>query len=334
MGLRGFHVAAANDGAKSLGASKALSHEEAPEALSSPREPLKMDPTLETLPTISHEDTFDQDRVLTGIFEPAEGSLVRAIARRKLIIALFAVLFAGLGLGYALSRPTTYTAAATLQVGQVNPNSPGFLGYVQSASSLATAFSRSIESTPVLAQIEKTLKLRPAQAASRLSAAPIPLSPAFRVIATGPSAKSAMQLANVAAEATVAYEGKANSSNPEARSLLDDYRQASLAARRADAEVAHLAAQRKGSVSALLKAEASRNAARVKLRAIGNAYVSAVTTQAPREGLVSLLAGATTASSNHRSKVELDGFLSLLIGAAVGCGMAVALERRKARRLA
>lgn len=268
----------------------------------------------------------------TGLFEPADGSLARAIGRHKAVVALFAVACAILGLGLGLSRSTTYTASATLQVGQVNPNSPGFLGYVQSASSLATAFSRSIEAAPVLAKVEKKLRLPPEEAVPRLSAEPIPLSPAFRVIATGPSAKAAMQLANVTAEAVIAYESKANSSNPEARSLLNDYREASLAVRQAESEIAALAAKR--NVAARVRAEAGRNAAKVKLRAIENAYVAAVTSQAPREGLVSLLAGATSASGDRTSQLELYGFLGLLIGLAAGCGAAIVRDRRRAARAA
>jgi capsular polysaccharide biosynthesis protein len=300
------------------------------------RKPLKMDPTLETLPTISREDTIGhddaigQDHVLTGIFEPAEGSLVRAIAGHKLIIAFFAVVLAALGVGFGLSRSTTYTASATLQVGQVNPNSPGFLGYVQSSSSLATAFSRAVESAPVLAKIDKTLKLSPEEAAPRLSSEPIPLSPAFRVIATGGSAKSAMQLANVAAGAVISYESSANSSNPEAHSLLKEYREVTQSVQKAQLEIAGFAAAKQ--VTKRLKAEAAREAAKERRGAIARAYEGAVTSQAPREGLVSLLAGATSTSNNHKSKVELYGFLGLLLGIAAGCGIAIMLGRRRTRR--
>ncbi|HXV04542.1 MAG TPA: Wzz/FepE/Etk N-terminal domain-containing protein [Solirubrobacterales bacterium] len=265
----------------------------------------------------------------TRIFEPADSLLIRAIARHKALVALAAVALAVVGLGVGMLRPTTYTASATLQVGQVNPNSPGFLGYVQSASSLATAFSRSIAATPVLAKVDRTLGVSATEATSRLSAEPIPLSPAFRVIGTGSSAESAMRLANVAATAVAAYESRANSSNPEARSLLGDYRDASVAVRQAEAEVADLAGQ--GSAAALISAEARRNAAKVKLRAIETAYVSAVAGQAPREGLVSLLAGATSASSDRKSKLELFAFLGLLAGIAAGCAAAVVRERRRFR---
>lgn len=268
----------------------------------------------------------------TRIFEPADSLLIRAITRHKALVAFIAVALAVVGLGIGMLRSTTYTASATLQVGQVNPNSPGFLGYEQSASSLATAFSRSIGATPVLAKIDRTLGVPSTEAAPRLSAEPIPLSPAFRVIATGSSAESAMKLANVASAAVVTYESKANSANPEASSLLNDYRNASVAVRRAEAEVIRLSGQ--GNTAALVQAEAKRNATKVRLRAIETAYVSAVASQAPREGLVSLLAGATSASSDHTSKLELFGFLGLLIGVAAGCAAAVARERRQAARLA
>jgi uncharacterized protein involved in exopolysaccharide biosynthesis len=293
-----------------------------------------MDPTLETLPTIDdtlgHDDKIGQDHLLTGIFEPAEGSLVRAIARHKLIIVLFAAVFAALGVGFGHSRSTTYTAAATLQVGQVNPNSPGFLGYVQSSSSLATAFSRAVESAPVLAKIDKTLKLSPEQAAPRLSSAPIPLSPAFRVIATGPSSTSAIQLANVAAGAVISYESSANSTNPEAHSLLKEYREATLSVQKAQSEVANLPGHQ--NMTKRLKAEAARDAAKERRDAIARAYEAAVTSQAPREGLVSLLAGATSSTNNHKSKMELYGFLGLLLGVVAGCGVAIMLGRRRTRR--
>jgi hypothetical protein len=213
-------------------------------------------------------------------------------------------------------------------VGQVNPNSPGFYGYVQSATSLATAFSRSIEAAPVLATIQQRLKLAPAAATPRLSTEPLPLSPAFRVFATGPTETAAIRLTNVAAAAVIAYESRSNSANPEARTLLREYREASIALLAAEEKLTALGHGPTGG-SALPKAEAEKNTAQVKLKAISTAYVSAVTSQAPRSGLVSLVAGATSASSNHKSKIEMFGFLGLLAGIILGCVLAVLRERRR-----
>jgi capsular polysaccharide biosynthesis protein len=263
------------------------------------------------------------------IFEPPHGAVLSAIRKQWALVALCAVVFCVFGLAIGLERQPEYTSSATLQVGQVNPNSPGFFGYVQSASGLATAFSRSIAAGPVLKSVEEETGLPRSEAISRLSSEPIPLSPAFRVIATGPNADDAMQLANATGEAVVVYEGQANSANPEARSLFGEYKQASLQLHQAEAEVEELESAPAGDGDRL-GAEATRSAAKVKLQAIENAYVAAVTSQAPRRGLVSMLATATSASSDRKAKIELWALLGLLAGLAIGCAAAVVRERRRA----
>jgi hypothetical protein len=275
----------------------------------------------------------DDPAASNGVVAPANSFAWRAITWNKGLVAAIAVLGAVVGLALGMARPATYTASATLQVGQVNPNSPGFLGYVQSASSLATAFSRAIGAAPVLTEVEKKLGVPASAAVSRLSSEPIPLAPAFRVIATGGSEAAAMNLANAAAGAVVAYESKANSANPQAKALLAGYRNATASLRQAEARVDSLSSSG-GNEKALVNAEARRNAAKVKLRGIENAYVAAVTSQAPREGLVTVLAGATSAESDRKSKVELYGFLGLLAGILLGCLAAVGREHRRINRLA
>lgn len=283
--------------------------------------------TIDSPPAPGPPSRIDEPGLMVdSIFEPPESFVLSAILNNKRIVALLAVVLTLVGVGFGILRQTTYTASATLQVGQVNPNSPGFLGYVQSASSLATAFSRSIAAAPVLATVERKLAIGPKEATPRLSAEPIPLAPAFRVIATGDSDSSAIRLANAAAGAVIVYENHSNSSNPQAKSLLEDYRVASLELKQTEARLADL--ESGADPDALAEAEAERAAARVKLRGIDTAYVAAVTSQAPREGLVSLVAGATSASSDRKSKIELYGFLGLLAGLLVGCAAAVLRERQ------
>ncbi len=264
---------------------------------------------------------------IRGVFEPPTGFVLSALARNKLLVFLIAIVGAVVGVGYGLSKPPVYTASATLQVGQVNPNSAGFFSYVQSASALATAFSRAVDAEPVLETVQRTLRLAPSVAIARLSAAPIPVSPAFRVIATGPSSTAAIRLTNVTANAVIAYEGLSNSSNPEATSLLHEYQEASLALQRAGTALTRLDARKGSSTEARALAQAAKTAAEEKLRAIGNSYVAAVTSQAPRSGLVSLVAGATSASSDRKSKVEMMGFIGLLAGIVAGCLGGVLRER-------
>jgi hypothetical protein len=280
---------------------------------------------------------FDEPGPLTqGVFEPPSGFVPAAIARNKLLVCTLAVVLAVTGTGLGLSRQSTYTASATLQVGQVNPNSPGFYSYVSSAAALATAFSRAVSAEPVLAAVHQKLGLAPSEAAARLSAEPLPQSPAFRVVATGPTASGAVRLANVTATALIAYEAQSNSSNPEATSLLAEYRDAALARERTVATLSHLegigrarGAREAASASVLAAARAERETAAAKLAAIDDAYTAAVTSQAPRSGLVSLVAGATTASNDRGSQGEILGFIGLLAGIVVGCTVALLRERRR-----
>ena len=269
----------------------------------------------------------EDNHVVEGIFEPPNSALLAAIARNKALVCAFAIVFAIVGIAYGLSRPKTYTASATLQVGQVNPNSPGFYGYEQSAASLASTFSHAVEAEPVLDAVRRRLKLAPAVAAGRLSSEPLPVSPAFRVIATGPTAVAAIDLTNVAAKAVIAYEGESNNANPEASSLLHEYRDASVQLRHAVSHLALLSHDKHASPEALAAAEAEKSADLVRLKAISDAYVGAIGSQAPRSGLVSLVAGATSASSDHHAKVERYGFIGLLVGIVLGFLAAVLRAR-------
>jgi len=271
----------------------------------------------------------DADRLIEGVFEPPNSLAMTAIARHKWGVCLIAALLAVIGAGYGFMRHRTYTTSATLQVGQVNPNSPGFYGYVQSAASLATSFSRAIDAEPVLQTVEHKFKLSPTEAVERLSSSPIPVSPAFRVIATGPTERAAVELANTAASAVIQYESRSNSTNPEAELLLHEYQAAAVALRNAEAASGRLARGKHASIGSLAAAEAVKNAAAVKLRAIGVAYTNAITSQGPSSGLVTLVAGATTAGSDRTSKVQLLGFIGLLVGIVVGCGLAIIWDRRR-----
>jgi uncharacterized protein involved in exopolysaccharide biosynthesis len=284
----------------------------------------------ELMNTASAQDSDSPRPSARGVFEPPEGAVLTAIARHKMIVALFVVLGAIAGAAFGVTRPITYEAAATLQVGQVNPNSPGFASFTQSSSSLATAFSRAVAATQVLNEVQRKLGLPQTTAASRLSSEPIALSPAFRVIATGPTAKDAERLANVAAGGVIAFVNHSNSADPEAASLLSSYRSASLQLSRAAARVAALPLD--APATAQLTAKAERKASQIRLKAISAAYVATVASQPPRVGFVSFLAEATSATGNRSSKIQLFGFLGLLFGALLGCASAVLVERRRRGR--
>src|SRR3978361_1821430 len=76
------------------------------------------------------------------IFESPRGPVLEAIGNNRALVAICAVVFCLLGIAAGFARQPVYTSSATLQVGQVNPNSPGFFGYVHSPSGLATELRR------------------------------------------------------------------------------------------------------------------------------------------------------------------------------------------------
>lgn len=287
-------------------------------------------------PHVSDPDappTFELAQEHESLFPrlPASDSVAGAIARHKRGVVALTLLVAVLGLLAGYTHKPTYTASATLEVGTVTPSS---FGFVQSASQLATAFSQGVTAEPVLNEIHAKLGLTPGQAAARLSSAPVPLSPSFHVIATGPSKKAAINLANVASVAVVSYEVKANSTNAESSALLASYRSASKVLQEALARVAQLGGKgAKAHSSALTQADTTAAAAKLHADAIGAAYQSTLVDAGPSEGLVSLLASAVTASSDHKSKLELYGFIGLLAGLVLSCSFFALYEQIRKPRL-
>jgi hypothetical protein len=269
--------------------------------------------------------------------EIAQGSAVaQAILGHRGVIILCSVVLACGGAALGITRPRTYSASSTLQVGKVNPNSPGFYGFVQSATALAGAFSRSIIAEPVLADVQHRLHVAPSEAVERLSSEPIPNSPIFRVIATGSSAQAAIGLANVASSAVVAYVREANSASSDGTSLLGSYHAVSLrlAALQTETQGAERAYAHHPSSAALatvegLKAQLAKEKLRAQAIAANYQQNSQSTTSTE---LVSVLANAVTATNNHTAKIELYAFIGLLLGFVAGCAMALLVTNRKISR--
>ena len=265
---------------------------------------------------------------------PAQLSAAGAIARHKRAVAAVGVCLALAGALVGVLRSPTYTASSTLQVGTVNFNSPSFYGFVQSASDLATVFSRSIAAGPVLLRIQHRLGIKPAAALARLSAEPIPISPSFRIIATGPTALAAVRLANAASHAVIAYTARSAAKlSPQSASLLAEYHAAAQAAQKASAAVVALAkAAVPGEDPRMIRARSTLDADRVRASALGAAYQSVLVSVGanPSNRPLSMVAGAVTASSDRQAKIELLAFIGLLAGLVVGGSLAVAREQRRA----
>lgn len=302
----------------------------------------------------THTETTANSRPPAGVLgthpstyraEPSPSLIVAALGRYKwLVLGLTVVLtICGLAIGY--KRKPIYTANATVQVGQVNPNSPGFYGFVQSATELATTFSRAITANGVLSIIQHKTGLTPARSSARLSATPIPDGAAFSVIATGSTSQSAVSLANTAAAAMVTYEAAANSSasttSSNTAAIFNEYRGQSTQLAHDKAIVQKLQNNSSSNGSspdptnpALVQAQANAGLAQGRANALAAAYTQALENQQPPGTMLSPLASALTASSDRKHKLELFAFVGLAAGLLIGSAIAVMLEQRRVRRTA
>lgn len=279
--------------------------------------------------------------------EPAPSLIVAALSRYKWLVLGLTALLTVCGLAIGIKRKPVWSATSTVQVGQVNPNSPGFYGFVQSATALATTFSRAVTANGVLTIIHQKTGLTPMESASRLTATPVPDGAAFNVIATGPTSQSAVGLANTAAAAMVSYEAVNNSTagatTSNATALFNAYRAQTQQLASDKAIVQKLQNQAAANASAsgttsdptkpsIVKAEANEGLAQGRANALGAAYTQALENQQPPGAMLSPLSSALTASSDRKHKLELYGFAGLAIGLLLGGAIAVVLEQRRVRR--
>ena len=275
--------------------------------------------------------------------EPAPSLLVAALGHYKWLVLGLAVLLAAGGVAVGYKRKPVYSATATVQVGQVNPNSPGFAGFAQSATSLATTYSRAINANGVLSIVHQKTGLSEQQAESRLTATPIPDGAAFSVIATGPSSQAAVHLANTAAAAMVSYEAanssRGNTSGSNAGALYNQYRAEAGQVARYKAIVQKIQNQQSltgtgttnPTAPTLVQAQANADLAQGRANALAAAYTQALENQQPPGTLLAPLANALSASSDRKHKLELFGFAGLAIGLLIGGSVAVLLELRRVR---
>jgi capsular polysaccharide biosynthesis protein len=312
--------------------------------------------TPDTSPNSTDSAYTDDPRSSYG-FPPAYESrslIVEAISRSKWIMLLLAVVLAGAGVAVGYKRKPTWSASSTLEVGaNINPNSPGFSSFVQSATSLATTFSREITATDVLNRIHNKTKLSPVAAAGRVTATPIPDGAAIKVIATGPTSSAAIKLANTAASALVAHESGNNFSSAAPAIYRSYQAQASLLAhdkarlqrlQNAPAQSAVGSTSTTSSIGststtsaanpALVQAQADVSSAQARANALSTAYTQAIVAQpSASTDLLTPLATAVTATSDRIHKIELLGFVGLAAGLLLGGAIAILREQRRSRRI-
>jgi uncharacterized protein involved in exopolysaccharide biosynthesis len=261
--------------------------------------------------------------------------LGRAVRRRPAWVLIPLLLLTALGIAAGLARHPVYRAESRLLVGKVNPGTPTLPGFVQASTALADAYSRSIAASDVIVPVAARLHLPPLTVAARLTASPVPQSPVIRVIGEGPDAAAATALSTLAARRLVRYVAQLNASSGDGPRLLAAYRRAAVAVSHAAVRVnALLAGFAKHPTPQLARQldqlRADRDAARLRARAAGAAYAADQQSYSASTGIVSVLALAQQASDDRLHKLELLGFVGLLVGGVLGLGLAWWREDRVA----
>jgi uncharacterized protein involved in exopolysaccharide biosynthesis len=283
----------------------------------------------------------EQGRDYTPVTPPAYPRLgvVEAIRRNVLLFVVPLVVCFGAALSYAMSRPPTYTAEARMGIAKIDVTAPGALaGFALASQALAETYSRVIAAEPLVASLAKKFNVSPQTIRGRLTASPVPDTPVFRVIATGSNAGGAVLLANAATESLQDYLNGLNSS-ADAHRALERYKRAALELSRASAARGRAKADYKRSGSerdqrALVRADADLRVAQTQAIALQQLYQSTQQALANSGSQAQVLAEATSAKSDRRSKIQLFGGLGLLAGIALGAGLAVLSAQLQLRRFA
>jgi uncharacterized protein involved in exopolysaccharide biosynthesis len=259
-----------------------------------------------------------------------------ALSRRWRLILLLTILgvAAGAALGYA--RPPTYTSESELNVGSLDAQAQAIPGYAQAAQTLAEAYARIVMTTQIEARAAKSTGASLDQVSANLTAANIPGNPIFRIDGTGSSARDAQSLTTAATQQMIAY-ARARTLPPGARSALNAYKQQTALASQASSRVGKLRALFGPAPTARQQAEitlAQQDAASANLQANAEQqlYITAIA-NGTSAGSVTLLTPAGTATNDRKQSIEIGGFGGAVVGAVLGCVIALQIAGRRRRQL-
>jgi uncharacterized protein involved in exopolysaccharide biosynthesis len=266
-------------------------------------------------------------------------TLGSAARRHAWLVVLPVVLLMGLALAAANERVPTYSAQTRLAVGRLDGSTPASVaGFATATQALAETYSREILSDAVVAPVARHLGITPAMVKRRVSAAPIPQTPVFRVTATGASPDQAVILANAVSESLAAHVARESASAPRSARLLRAYRKkrARLEARRAQVEQAqrrYFADETDANRARLGDARVRAAALELQLRGLAANYAASGQTRGST-ALVQVLEHADRASSDRYRVMQFLAFVAAVAGITIGLGLAQLRSRRATRRRA
>jgi capsular polysaccharide biosynthesis protein len=282
----------------------------------------------------------DELRVFEQDFEtryPPRVGVGSAVWRHPVLAIAPVVVLVALAVAASYARTPNYTADARLAVGRLDASTPSSLaGFTQATQTLAERYARSVRGGQVIDPAAAALGVRSSRIRDRISAAPIPETPVFRIRAEAGTAEDAATLANTVSESLVRHsQDVATSSGPASRRLFHRYRRAALEFSRLDEAVDDRRSEYEAFPSpitqdALAEARSEATVAKLRLSTLQTAYETSMQS-AGSAGLVEIIERAVKGRSDRSRVTQLLLFVAVVGGLAIGIALALLRANRRVR---
>ena len=258
---------------------------------------------------------------------PGQSGVLATLRERWQIVALAILVCLVFVIPIAAIQSPTYTANSRLIVRA----SGGDTDVLEAAETLAATYSRAVTAEFVIAPLARETGLPKGDILARLSASPVPESAVFFIEATGPTERSAIDLASRATTHLLAWIRRVTEEDRVGQALSDEISAAATAAARAaeresDARGAFGANPSAANRRLLERARAERLAAEVRLEGLRSVYAETRLSTALGHA-VTILNPPAQAASDRRSSLQKLILGALLAGLLAGCGLAFAVDR-------
>jgi hypothetical protein len=261
----------------------------------------------------------------------------QAIVARPLLVALPILLLLVPLVTLALVRQPVHSAEARLLVGGFNVEAQAVPGFVEASRTLAETYSRVVPTRAITERVAEILQVDVTQVDGHVDATAVPESSIIRIIGKGDTDNAAVRFAAAAAQALEDYADQSGSV-ASAESLLDEYRQASVALNTATARRDALQNQYDARVSAgtvtqddldaLSAAQADLDRAKLEADTLAATY-GEQRANSGASGNIDLIAPADRTGTDRRSSLQTAVASALILGALAGVALATVVANRR-----
>lgn len=265
------------------------------------------------------ERTIEVPPSLVGPVEAVVRSPILAIAPAVLLVFL-AVVIGGL-------RSPVYTSRAGINVGRVDVPAFTLQGVTIGNATLALGYARFLSAPQVVQSAALAAHVPVDEAASKISASPVPNSTLILVEAKGSSSQQAELLATGAAQGLIRYVRQLTAQQQQT-GVLHGFRDA-LAATQQKFEILQSVQATHSPKSDIVKqARLDYETAKLRQDSLGQRYLSQEVSPAP-QNLLQLAVPATSASSDLWSTLGRMALIALAVGIVLGVALALWVANRE-----